>query len=133
MGTTKRPVSLRWSLLRGFLIVVLISSLTFFAMMQYRAVQTEHSLSLELTERGHALASEALERYLEPASHGAVISGYWGALGLLDLAPITAGDADGSLRDAQMSAIRQLNRLFLPILKSRPLVSSVKVPVPSLR
>jgi len=121
-----RTVSLRWSLLRGFLVVVLISSLTFFAMMQYRALETERALSLELTQRGHALARDALDRFLEPARSGAVISGYWGALGLLELGPLVAGPA-GRLEVAQREAIRQLNRLFLPIMKSRPLVSSIAI------
>ena len=90
MGKSNQAVSLRWSLLRSFLLLVLLTSLTMLAVMQYRAWQSEQTLSLELTQRGLDLAGDALERFLEPARTGATLTAEWGRLGLLDLAPVVA-------------------------------------------
>ena len=126
MGKSSRAVSLRWSLLRSFLLLVLLTSLTMLAVMQYRAWQSEQTLSLELTQRGLDLSGRALERFLEPARTGASLTAEWGRLGLLDLAPVVAAPA-GEVGDHQHDAITRLNRLFLPILKARPSIDAVSL------
>ncbi len=126
MGKASRPVSLRWSLLRSFLLLVLISSLTLFAMMQYRAWHSEQTQSLDLTVRGLRLAGAALEKFLEPARTGANLASEWGRLGLLDIVPVAAVPA-GESSYAQRDAIAYLNRLFLPILKARSALDAVQL------
>ena len=126
MGKSNQAVSLRWSLLRSFLLLVLLTSLTMLAVMQYRAWQSEQTLSLELTQRGLDLAGNALERFLEPARTGATLTAEWGRLGLLDLAPVVAAPV-GEVGDPQRDAITRLNRLFLPILRARAALDAVQL------
>jgi len=122
----KPPVSLRWSLLRTFLLLVLISSLSLFVMMQYRASQMEETLSLELTRRGLDEAKRQLDRFLDPARFGATVSAVWGRDGLLGLEPLVAGPP-GEVTSEQIETLKRLNQLFLPIIKSRSLLSSVNI------
>jgi len=122
----KPPVSLRWSLLRSFLLLVLISSLSLFAMMQYRAAQSEKTLSLKLTQRGLDSSRSQLDHFLDPARFGVEVSAHWGRDGLLDIAPLVAG-LPGEVTPHQVAALERLNQLFLPIIKSRPLLSLVTI------
>jgi len=122
----KQPVSLRWSLLRSFLLLVMISSLSLFAMMQYRAGQSEQKLSLELTQLGLDQAKRHLDRFLDPARFGATVSAAWGRDGLLDIKPLVAGPS-GEVTSGQIEALKRLNQLFLPTIKSRALLSSVNI------
>ena len=121
-----QTVSLRWSLLRSFLLLVLISSLTLFGMMQYRAWQSEQALSLELTLRGLQITGDALDNFLEPASTGALLAAEMGQLGLIDLAPVVVGEA-GTPDFDRRDAVAYLNRLFLPTLKARPTLDAVQL------
>jgi adenylate cyclase len=126
MANGRRPVSLRWSLLRSFLLLVLISSLSLFAMMQYRAAQSERELSVELTKVGLEEASEQLDRFLNPARIGSELAIAWGRDGLIDLSAAIA-DEPGKVTTAQIGAITRLNRLLLPYLKAHPVISSINV------
>jgi hypothetical protein len=105
MGKSNRAVSLRWSLLRSFLLLVLISSLTLFAMMQYRAAQTEQTLSVELTQSGLTRARARLSRFLEPARIGSQLGIAWGRDHLIDLAAAVDG-APGTVTTPQWLLLR---------------------------
>ncbi|RLA29891.1 MAG: hypothetical protein DRR03_11400 [Gammaproteobacteria bacterium] len=122
----KQPVSLRWSLLRSFLLLVMISSLSLFAMMQYRAGQSEQALSVDLTHRGLKEAEVQLDRFLDPARVGVGLATAWGRDGLMDLAAIVAG-APGEVSSEQFDALARLNRLLLPYLKAHPVISSINL------
>ena len=126
MGKSNRAVSLRWSLLRSFLLLVLISSLTLFAMMQYRAAQTEQTLSVELTQSGLTRARARLSRFLEPARIGSQLGIAWGRDHLIDLAAAVDG-APGTVTTPQLEAVEQLNRLLLPYLRAHPVISSINL------
>ncbi len=126
MGKSNKAVSLRWSLLRSFLLLVLISSLTLFAMMQYRAAQSEKSLSVELTTSGLSKARQRLSQFLEPARIGSELGVAWGRDGLIDLAAAVDGEA-GTVSTPQLDAISRINRLLLPYLKAHPVISSINL------
>jgi adenylate cyclase len=127
MTNARQPVSMRWSLLRSFLLLVLISSLLLFAMMQYRAGQTEQTLSLDMTQRGLEIARRQLDRFLEPARANARISATWGRDGILDIAPLVDIPMGGRGDTTQFDALARINRLFMPLLRSSKALSSVSI------
>ena len=63
MGIFGKTISIRWSLLRSFVVLILLSSLTVLMLMTIRARQTEKELSEQLIKRGTLQATEELDRF----------------------------------------------------------------------
>ncbi len=126
MPRTKRPVSIRWSLLRSFALLIVLTSMTVLVTMWLEAPATEQHLSQEMIGRGVRQARRELDRFLEPASKGTAMAAAWGRAGLLDLTPIVRCEA-GADTQVGLAAAGKLNALLLPFLDAYPLLSSVQV------
>jgi adenylate cyclase len=120
------PTSIRWSLLRSFVVLILISSLTVLVLMSIRASRTEKELSAQLIKRGtHQVVGE-LERFFQPVVGGVQIAVQWGRADLLDLSAVVRGKP-GVVALEQINAAARLNALFLPYLLANPQLSSVQI------
>ncbi len=122
----RKTVSLRWSLLRSFALLIVLSSLIVLALSWRRSLEAERHLSAQLIRRGTSEARNELTRFLDPADVGARMGFAWGRAGLLRLDGVVAGDADETSQ-AQRTAARRLNGLLLPFLLAKPALSSVQV------
>lgn len=67
MLNRRRPSSIRWSLLRSFVTVVLLSSLTVLVFMALRATETERQLSDKLIAAGSHQTERAIDSFIHPA------------------------------------------------------------------
>ncbi len=119
-------VSLRWSLLRSFIVLILLSSVIVLGLSWFRALETERALSSRLIRRGTTESRDALDRFLRPADVGTRIGLAWGRAGLLRLDGATAGAANTAAPD-RAAEVRRLNGLLLPYLRANPALSSVQV------
>jgi len=122
----RKPSSIRWSLLRSFTALVLVSSLTVLVFMTIRAGETERELSESLIGAGSRQAERALDLYIEPAREAALIADAWGRAGWLSLDRAIDGDA-GQVSPDQVERTRELATLLLPILVSEEELSSVNI------
>jgi adenylate cyclase len=126
MGIFGKTISIRWSLLRSFAILILLSSLTVLMLMTIRARQTEKELSEKLINTGTLQATEELDRFFQPVNINALIAARWGLSGKLNLAEVVAGPA-GKVTASQLSAVTRINTLLLPLMRLYPEMSSLQV------
>ncbi len=121
-----KTISIRWSLLRSFVVLILLSSLTVLLLMAIRARQTEKELSEKLINRGTLQATQELDRFFQPVNINALIAARWGLAGKLNLAKILAGPP-GKLTPSQLQAVTRLNTLLVPLMVLFPDMSSLQV------
>ena len=126
MGIFSKTISIRWSLLRSFVVLILLSSLTVLMLMTFRARQTERELSEKLIKRGTLQATEELNRFFQPVNINTLIAARWGLAGKLNLAAVVSGPA-GKLTAKQLAAVTRLNTLLAPLLRLFPEMSSLQV------
>ena len=126
MGIFGKTISIRWSLLRSFVVLILLSSLTVLMLMTIRARQTERELSEQLINRGTLQAKEEMDRFFQPVNINALIAARWGLAGKLTLAEVVAGPA-GKLSARQLAAVTRINTLLLPLMRLFPEISSLQV------
>jgi adenylate cyclase len=126
MGIFGKTISIRWSLLRSFAVLILLSSLTVLMLMTIRARQTERDLSEKLINRGTLQATEEMNRFFQPVNLNALIAARWGLAGKLNLAAVVAGPA-GKLTASQVRAATRINTLLLPLMRLFPEMSSLQV------
>jgi adenylate cyclase len=126
MGIFGKTISIRWSLLRSFMVLILLSSLTVLMLMTFRAEQTERELSEQLINRGTLQAKEELDRFFQPVKSNSLIAARWGLSGKLNLAEVLAGPA-GKLTASQVAAVTRINTLLLPLMQLFPEISSLQV------
>jgi adenylate cyclase len=126
MGLFGKTISIRWSLLRSFVVLILLSSLTVLMLMTIRARQTERELSEQLINRGTLQATEEMERFFKPVNINALVAARWGLSGKLNLAEVVAGPA-GKLTASQVAAATRINTLLLPLMQLFPEMSSLQV------
>jgi adenylate cyclase len=126
MGIFGKTISIRWSLLRSFAILILLSSMTVLMLMTIRARQTEKDLSEKLINTGTLQATEELDRFFQPVNINALIAARWGLSGKLNLAEVVKGPA-GKLTASQLAAVTRINTLLLPLMRLFPEMSSLQV------
>jgi len=126
MAKFGKTISIRWSLLRSFVVLILLSSLTVLLLMAIRARQTEKELSEKLINRGTLQATQELDRFFQPVNINALIAARWGLAGKLNLAQIVAGPP-GKLTPKQIEAVTRLNTLLAPLMALFPDMSSLQV------
>ncbi len=126
MGIFGKTISIRWSLLRSFVVLILLSSLTVLMLMTIRARQTEKELSEQLIKRGTLQATQELDRFFQPVNINTLIAARWGLSGKLNLAEVVAGPA-GKLTARQLAAVTRINTLLLPLMRLFPEMSSLQV------
>jgi adenylate cyclase len=126
MGIFGKTISIRWSLLRSFVVLILLSSLTVLFLMTFRAQETEKELSEQLIKRGTLQAKEEMDRFFQPVNINALIAARWGLSGKLNLVEVVAGPA-GKLSGSQLKAITRINTLLLPLMRLFPEMSSLQV------
>ena len=126
MGIFGKTISIRWSLLRSFTILILVSSLTVLMLMTIRARQTEKDLSEKLITTGTRQATEELDRFFQPVNINALIAARWGLSGKLNLAGVVKGPA-GKLTAGQLAAVTRINTLLMPLMRLFPEMSSLQV------
>ena len=122
----RKPSSIRWSLLRSFTVLILVSSLTVLVIMSIRAGETERELSEKLIGAGSRQARFALDLFIDPAREAALIGDAWGRAGRLSLDGLVDGEA-GRITPEQLERVRELATLLLPILVSDTELSSVNI------
>ncbi len=81
MGMFGKNITIRWSLLRSFVVLIMLSSLTVLMLMTIRARQTEKEMSEQLIKRGTLQATEELDRFFQPVNINALIAARWGTFG----------------------------------------------------
>lgn len=126
MLSRRKPITIRTSLIRSFVVLILMSSLSILILMSIRAYRTEQELSEKLIRNGSRQAEQELDRFFQPAKRGTLIGAYWGQSGKLTLNKLVAG-RPGKVTKAQRRAATRLNTLLLPLLLQLPEVSSVQV------
>src|SRR5665648_262742 len=115
MAISGKTISIRWSLLRSFVVLILLSSLTVLMLMTIRAHQTETELSEQLIKRGTLQATQELDRFFQPVNINTLIAARWGLTGKLNLAEVTKGPA-GKLTARQLAAVTRINTLLYPLM-----------------
>ena len=122
----RKPSTIRWSLLRSFSALVLVSSLTVLVFMTIRAGETERELSKNLIGAGARQAERALDLFIDPAREAAIIADAWGRAGRLSLSRLVDGEA-GRVTPEQTERAVELVTLLLPILVAEEELSSVHI------
>jgi len=126
MALFGKTISIRWSLLRSFVVLIMFSSLTVLILMTIRARQTEKELSEQLINRGNLQAKDELDNFFQPVEINARMARRWGLAGKLSLAEVVAGPP-GKLTGRQMQAVTRLNTLLVPLLELYPEISSLQI------
>src|SRR4030042_4587493 len=126
MGIFAKTISIRWSLLRSFVVLILLRSLTVLMLMTFRARQTEKDLSEQLINRGTLQANQELDRFFQPVTINTLIAGRWGLTGKLNLAEVVQGPP-GKITASQLKAVARLNTLLVPLMQLYPEMSSLQV------
>lgn len=122
----RRPITIRASLIKSFVILILVSSLSVLILMSIRAHRTEQELSEKLINNGTRQVTQELDRFFQPANREALMAAFWGRSGKLNLDEVIAG-RPGEVTEAQRQAATRLNTLLLPLLLQVPEISSVQV------
>ena len=122
----RKPITIRASLIRSFVILILVSSLSVLILMSIRAYQTEQELSEKLINNGTRQVAQELNRFFQPANRGALMAAFWGRSGKLNLNEVIAG-RPGKVTEAQRQAATRLNTLLLPLLLQVSEISSVQI------
>jgi adenylate cyclase len=122
----RKPGTIRWSLLRSFIALVLFVSLTVLVFMSLRASRTERELSENLIAAGTRQAVHALDSFIDPAREMARIGLQWMRSGRLSLDALVEGEA-GQLTTAQLVRARELGTLLLPLLQVEEELSSAHI------
>jgi len=122
----RKPITIRASLLKSFVILILVSSLSVLILMSIRAYRIERELSEKLISIGSQQVAQELNRFFQPADRGTQIAAFWGRHGKLDLEGLVAG-RPGEVTEAQRRTATSLNTLLLPLLLQVPEISSVQI------
>lgn len=122
----RKPITIRASLLKSFVVLILVSSLSVLILMSIRAYRTERELSEKLINNGSRQVAQELDRFFQPANRGARVAAFWGRSGRLSLDGLVAG-RPGKASEAQRRAATRLNTLLLPLLLEVPEISSVQI------
>ena len=123
---TKKAVSIRFSLLRSFMVLILISSLTVLILMSIRAHKTEVELSEQLINKGMVQAEQELNNFFQPVQKNVLLAAAWGLGGKLNLDEVVSG-APGKLTQGQLKAATQIDLLLAPLMQLFPDMSSLQV------
>lgn len=121
-----KAISIRFSLLRSFVVLILISSLTVLLLMSIRAHETERELSGKLISKGMLQATQELNGFFQPVQKNTLVAAHWGLSGKLDLAAVVAGPP-GKVTAGQIKAAAGLNSLLFPLMLVFPDMSSLQV------
>ena len=121
-----KAISIRFSLLRSFVVLILISSLTVLTLVSLLAQKTEKELSEQLINRGTLQATKELDNFFQPVSNNVLLAAHWGNSGKLNLAEIVAG-SPGKVTKNQLDAVDRINSLLLPLMLVFPHLSSLQV------
>jgi len=105
-----KPVSIRWSLLRNILVLLLLVSLALLVTTYILERRQELRLSQQLIERTMQVMELELRRFFGPVNNVCQIADVWLRIGLFDA------------RDPA-----QVNRHFMPLLKALPQMSGLGV------
>lgn len=125
-GRVAGSPSIRWSLLRSFAIVVLISSLTVLVLLGIRASRTERQLSERLISTGSVQVAHELDAFVRPGAAAARVSLAWGGSGFLSIQDIVDGEA-GAVTERQMAGVERMSNVLLPLLETSNELSSVEI------
>ncbi|MFA5111800.1 MAG: adenylate/guanylate cyclase domain-containing protein [Desulfobaccales bacterium] len=123
---TNKAISIRFSLLRSFLVLILISSLTILMLMSIRARKTEVELSEQLISKGMVQANQELDNFFQPVQKNVLLAAAWGLGGQLNLDGVVSG-APGKLSAGQLKAATRINLLLVPLMQLFPDMSSLQV------
>lgn len=126
IGRTRKAISIRFSLLRSFFVLILISSLTVLVLMSIRASRTEEELSEKLINKGMLQATEELNSFFEPVNKNTLLAQRWGLAGKLNLAEVVAGPP-GKISPSQLQAVVRINSLLMPLMMLYPDMSSLQI------
>lgn len=106
----RRPVSIRWSIMRNLLLLLLFTGGTIFAVSWHAYSKAVEELSVEVVERYADQTRVHLEGFFEPVMRALLVARDWGAQGMLG-----------------MDDVESLNRIFIPLLGQTPRISSVNI------
>lgn len=123
---TKKAISIRFSLLRSFFVLILISSLTVLILMSIRAHRTEAELSEKLINKGMLQATQELNSFFQPVNKNTLLAERWGLAGKLNLAEVVAGPPR-KISAGQLKAVSRINSLLMPLMLLYPDMSSLQV------
>ena len=121
-----KAISIRFSLLRSFVVLILISSVTVLSLMSIRAHKTEAELSEKLISKGMLQATQELDSFFQPARKNTLLAARWGLSGKLNLDAVVAGPP-GKTTAGQIKAAAGINSLLLPLMQLFPDMSSLQV------
>ena len=106
----RRPVSIRWSIMRNLLLLLLFTGGTIFAVSWHAYSKAVEELSVEVVERYADQTRVHLEGFFDPVRNMLLTARDWGSEGLLDI-----------------DDVESLNRIFIPMLERTPRVTSVNI------
>ena len=106
----RRPVSIRWSIMRNLLLLLLFTGGTIFAVSWHAYSKAVEELSVEVVERYADQTRVHLEGFFEPVKKMLLTARNWGEQGMLG-----------------MDDVEALNRIFIPILEQTARISSVNI------
>jgi adenylate cyclase len=105
-----RTTSIRWSLSRNFVAVIVLLGLAIMATTVYTANRIRVDASRTLIDRAIGQAESDLRDFLAPVRRTLLLSRRWAANGLIDPSDSVA-----------------LNRMFMPVLEQAPQISSLNL------
>ena len=106
----RRPVSIRWSIMRNLFLLLFLTCGTIFAVSYLSYKKAVDELSVQVVERFNEKTHAHLENFFEPVRKTLLTARAWGSGGLL-----------------QMDDVEGLNALFMPLLREFSQITSVNV------
>ena len=106
----RRPVSIRWSIMRNLLLLLLFTGGTIFAVSWHAYSKAVEELSVEVVERYADQTRVHLEGFFDPVTKILLTARDWGEHGMFN-----------------MDDVEALNRIFIPILEQTARISSVNI------
>jgi adenylate cyclase len=124
--STARKASIRWVLLRSFLLLVVLSSVTILAVVAIRARHAEAVLSERLLLDSAQRAGSDLASFFTPANAHAEIAQSHGHAGMLQL-ELPPEPRSESATQAALEAARRINQLYVPVMRAHPDITAIQV------
>jgi adenylate cyclase len=125
-GLRRRPISIRYSLARNLMLMILLTSGAILAVSQVWSSRVVTELSEELISERIDRTEQELQKFFLPVESGLLLFREWGEAGILEKvdARQIARSLDRS-QTADTASVERLNERFVPLLEQFRQVSSV--------
>jgi adenylate cyclase len=128
LGRRRRPVSIRYSLARNLMLMILLTSGAILGVSYAWSAHVVAELSEELISQRIDQTEQALQKFFLPMENGLLLFREWGSAGILEkVDPRQIAKTPGGSEAADTASIERLNQRFVPLFERFPQISSMMI------